>query len=100
MATNDCHYLQQEDAHAHDVLLCIQTGKTLSDPNRMKFPTDQFFFRSYDEMLAVFHEVPEALENTLDIASRCNVNLDKASRVFPHFEIPPTFTPDTFFDIQ
>ena len=98
VATNDCHYLQQEDAHAHDVLLCIQTGKTLSDPNRMKFSTDQFFFRSYDEMLAVFHEVPEALENTLDIASRCNVNLDKASHVFPHFEIPPTFTPETFFE--
>ena len=98
VATNDCHYLRPEDAHAHDVLLCIQTGKTLSDPNRMKFPTDQFFFRSYDEMQAVFHEVPEALERTLDIAARCNVHMDKASHVFPHFEIPPEFTPETYFE--
>ena len=98
VATNDCHYLRPEDAHAHEVLLCIQTGKTLSDPNRMKFPTNQFFFRSYEEMQAVFREVPESLERTLDIAARCNVHLDKASHVFPHFEIPAGTTPETYFE--
>ena len=98
VATNDCHYLRPEDARAHEILLCIQTGKTLADPNRMRFPTDQFFFRSYSEMLSVFGEIPEALERTLDIAARCNVRLDKAAQVFPRFQIPVGTTPDSFFE--
>ncbi len=98
VATNDCHYLRPEDAQAHEVLLCIQTGKTLRDPNRMKFPTDQFFFRSRAEMLAVFGEIPQALDRTLDIAGRCNVHLEKATQVFPKFEVPPGTTPESFFE--
>ena len=70
VATNDCHYLSQADARAQDVLVCIQTGKTLSDANRMKFATDQFYFKSFEEMQAVFGEAPEALSRTLEIAER------------------------------
>jgi DNA polymerase III subunit alpha len=98
VATNDCHYLSQADARAQEVLVCIQTGKTLSDPNRMKFPTDQFFFKSGEEMLAVFGEVPEAVGRTLEIAERCNLRLDKEEHVFPHFEVPVGESLDSFFE--
>jgi DNA polymerase III subunit alpha len=98
VATNDCHYLTQEDARAQEVLVCIQTGKTLSDPNRMKFPTDQFYFKSYEEMAAVFGEFPEALSRTLEIAERCNVHLEKKQHVFPHFEVPSGETLESFFE--
>src|SRR5262249_8057795 len=73
VATNDCHYLHHEDAHAQEVLLCIQTGKTMSDERRMKFATDQFYFKSAVEMAQVFGELPDALSRTVDIAARCNV---------------------------
>ncbi len=98
VATNDCHYLTQEDSRAQEVLVCIQTGKTLSDPNRMKFPTDQFYFKSYEEMAAVFSEVPEALSRTLEIAERCKVHLEKKQHVFPHFEVPAGETLESFFE--
>ncbi len=98
VATNDCHYLTQADARAQEVLMCIQTGKTLSDPNRMKFPSDQFYFKSYEEMLAVFGEIPEALARTLEIAERCTVHLEKKQHVFPHFEVPAGETLDSFFE--
>jgi DNA polymerase-3 subunit alpha len=98
VATNDCHYLTQQDAHAQEVLMCIQTGKTLSDSSRMKFATDQFYFKSYDEMLSVFGEIPEVLERTLEIAERCNLHLEKKQHVFPHFEVPPGETLETFFE--
>ena len=98
VATNDCHYLTQEDARAQEVLVCIQTGKTLSDPNRMKFPTDQFYFKTYEEMAAVFSEIPDAVTRTLEIAERCNVHLEKKEHVFPHFEVPPGETLDSFFE--
>src|SRR5215467_12850635 len=77
VATNDCHYLHHDDAHAQEVLLCIQTGKTMSDTNRMKFQTDQFYFKTAEEMARVFREVPEALTRTVDIAHRCNVKIDR-----------------------
>ncbi len=75
VATNDCHYLHHEDAHAQEVLLCIQTGKTMGDTNRMKFATDQFYFKTAAEMARVFGEIPEALRRTVEIAARCNVNI-------------------------
>src|ERR1700740_1445753 len=68
VATNDCHYLHHDDAHAQEVLLCIQTGKTMSDAHRMKFQTDQFYFKTAEEMAQVFGEVPDALSRTVDIA--------------------------------
>ncbi len=98
VATNDCHYLTQADARAQEVLMCIQTGKTLSDTSRMKFPTDQFFFKSYDEMLKVFGEIPEALDRTVEIAERCNLHLEKKHHVFPHFEVPAGETLESFFE--
>jgi DNA polymerase-3 subunit alpha len=98
VATNDCHYLTKADARAQDVLVCIQTGKTLSDPNRMKFATDQFYFKSFEEMQALFGEAPEALSRTLEIAERCNVHLEEKQHVFPHFEVPAGETLDSFFE--
>ncbi len=98
VVTNDCHYLTQQDSRAQEVLMCIQTGKTLSDTNRMKFPTDQFYFKTYEEMLEIFGEVPEALHRTVEIAARCNLHLEKKQHVFPHFEVPAGETLDSFFE--
>ncbi|MBZ5561888.1 MAG: DNA polymerase III subunit alpha, partial [Acidobacteriia bacterium] len=99
VATNDCHYLTKADARAQEVLICIQTGKTLSDTNRMKFPTEEFYFKSYDEMQALFgREVPEALARTIEVAERCNVHLEGQQHVFPHFEVPAGDTLESFFE--
>lgn len=98
VATNDCHYLTQSDSRAQEVLMCIQTGKTLSDTNRMKFPTDQFYFKSHEEMLAVFGEIPEALDRTVEIARRVNLHLEKKQHVFPRFDVPAGETLDSFFE--
>lgn len=76
VATNDVHYVKQEDAEAHDILLCIQTGKTQNDADRMKFPSDSFYLKSEQEMAKLFSAVPQALENTWLIAQRCNVDFD------------------------
>src|SRR5438874_1051229 len=98
VATNDCHYLHHEDAHAQEVLLCIQTGKTMSDTNRMKFQTDQFYFKSAVEMAQVFDELPETLSRTVDIASRCNVKIERIPNPFPEFKVPEGHTSATYFE--
>jgi DNA polymerase III subunit alpha len=98
VATNDCHYLKHSDAHAQEVLLCIQTGKTMSDTHRMKFATDQFFFKTAEEMAQVFGEIPEALERTVAIAERCNVKIDAMQNSFPDFQVPEGHTVDTYFE--
>lgn len=85
VATNDCHYLNREDARAHDVLLCIQTGKTVQETKRLKFQTDQLYFKSPEEMKRDFSDYPNALANTVDIARRCNLELDLTSYHFPRF---------------
>ncbi len=87
-ATNDCHYLNREDAPAHEVLLCLQTGKTLHDKARMKFQTDEFYVKSPEEMARVFSDVPEALENTVEIAKQCKVDLTFKGYHFPTYELP------------
>lgn len=94
VATNDCHYIDREDAEAHEVLLCIQTGKTLEDRDRMRFGTDQFFFRSPDKMKQLFKYSPESIENTLYIAEQCNLELDFGRLTLPHFEISTEETLD------
>ena len=94
VATNDCHYLNQEDAEAHEVLLCIQTGKTIEDSDRMRFGTDQFYFRSPDEMKRLFSYCPEAIENTVQIAEKCNLTLEFGKFFLPNFEINPDETLD------
>ncbi|MBW2129038.1 MAG: DNA polymerase III subunit alpha [Deltaproteobacteria bacterium] len=89
-ATNDCHYLEREDAQAHDALLCIQTGKTLEDPNRLKFSNDEFYFKSREEMISSFgdEDFSEALDNTIDIAKRCHYEMEFGNYKPPVFQVP------------
>ncbi len=98
VATNDCHYLHHDDAHAQDVLLCIQTGKTMSDAHRMKFQTDQFYFKSAAEMALVFGELPDALSRTVEIAQRCNVKIERIPSPFPEFQVPAGHTAGSYFE--
>src|SRR6202162_386163 len=98
VATNDCHYLTQADSRAQEVLMCIQTGKTMSDPERMRFATDQFYFKTAQEMAQVFGELPEALERTATIAERCNLRIEAVKNSFPDFKIPEGHTLDTYFE--
>ena len=88
VATNDVHYTRREDAPAHDVMLCIQTAKTIDDPQRMRFEGDQFYLKTPDEMASVFDWCPEALENTAKIAARCQVDFDFESLHMPEFDVP------------
>ncbi|MDP2168155.1 MAG: DNA polymerase III subunit alpha [Thermodesulfovibrionales bacterium] len=88
VATNDCHYLLREDARAHDILLCIQTGKTFNNPKRLRFESNGFYFKSPDEMKAAFRDVPEAVLNTMAIAERCNVELALGASLLPKFTPP------------
>ncbi len=98
VATNDSHYLCEDDAHAQDVMVCIQTGKSIQEPNRMKFQGNQFFVKSYEQMARVFKDSPDVLTRTLAIAERCNMRLEKVSSPFPHFEVPPGYTLDSYFE--
>ncbi len=98
VATNDSHYLCEDDAHAQDVMLCIQMGKSIQDTNRMKFQGTDFFVKSHDEMARVFKDSPDVLSRTLGIAERCNMRLEKISNPFPHFDVPDGFTLDSYFE--
>ncbi|MGB6358817.1 MAG: DNA polymerase III subunit alpha [Candidatus Acidiferrales bacterium] len=98
VATNDCHYLTRSDAHAQEVLLCIQTGKTMSETNRMRFATDQFYFKTAQEMALVFRELPDALSRTMAIAERCHVKIDRVQNPFPEFKVPASTTTDSYFE--
>jgi len=96
-ASNDCHYMERDDCRAHDVLLCIQTGKTINELNRMKFYTDQFYVKTRQEMDEVFGEIPHVLDQSVEIAERCNLKLQKVGNPFPEFVVPPGFTIDSYF---
>ena len=98
VATNDSHYLRREDARSHEVMLCIQTGKTMSDPSRMKWPTPDFYLKSRAEMLALFGELEEALDRTWEIAQRCQVQLEQVKEPFPRFEVPEGHSTDSYFE--
>jgi len=98
IATNDSHYLCEDDAHAQDVMVCIQTGKSIQDPNRMKFEGTGFYVKSHDEMYQVFKDAPDVLSRTLGIAERCHVRLEKVSNPFPHFDVPAGYTLDSYFE--
>jgi DNA polymerase-3 subunit alpha len=87
VATNDCHYLDARDVRAHDVLLCIQTGKTVNEANRLKFGTEELYFKPAEEMAAAFQGYPGAVANTAAIAERCHVEFDFSSHHFPHFDL-------------
>jgi DNA polymerase-3 subunit alpha len=88
VATNDCHYLNRDEAFAHEVLLCIQTGRTINDQGRFKFATDELYFKSPDEMQERFSKYPEALTETIKIADRCNLELEFGQHHFPNFPVP------------
>ncbi len=88
VATNDCHYLNREDAEAHDILLCIQTGKTVKDTNRLKFSNDQFYFKSQTEMLSDMPGFEEAIYNSAYIAERCNYEMEFGKYKYPEFHVP------------
>ena len=97
VCTNDVHYLKKDDARAHDILLCIGTGKSVEDRDRLRYHGDQFFLKTAEEMAEVFGEVPEALANTLRIAERCDVRLDVSENHLPDFDVPAGFTADLHF---
>ena len=98
VATNDCHYLRREDARAHEVLLCIQTGKTINDTDRMRFSTDQFYFRSPEEMKTLFAGREEPIANTMLIANQCNLELKFGEYHFPRFAVPPGESLDSYLE--
>ena len=88
VATNDVHYINEEDSEAHDILMCIQTGKTIDDPNRRKYPSNQFYLKSKEEMWSMFSHVKEALENTTKIAEECNFDYEFHVSKLPKFPLP------------
>ncbi|KAF0208435.1 MAG: DNA polymerase III alpha [Actinobacteria bacterium] len=96
VATNDIHYVQASHAQAQDMLVCIQTGKTLDDVSRMKFSSDQFYLKSAEEMGLALPEYPQAFASTLDIAARCDVNLEFGKIILPVFEVPAGSTEDDY----
>jgi DNA polymerase-3 subunit alpha len=96
--TNDCHYLRQSDSVAHDVLLCIGTQRARSDPDRLKYASDQFYLKSGAELAALFPDDPQAIENTVLIAERCNVEIPTGQFHLPAFPLPPGESVDTFFE--
>jgi DNA polymerase-3 subunit alpha len=99
VCTNDCHYIKREDAEAHDALLCIQTGKLVEDTDRMKYNTDQIYFKSAEEMQGIFGDYPEAVDNTIRIAERCNLEIELGNLLLPAFPIPDANkTPDDYLE--
>ena len=96
VATNDAHYLKREDSYNHEVLLCIQTGKRMTDEDRMRFETDELYVKSPEEMKEYFANVPDAIENTVKIADECNVEFEFGHTILPNYDVPDEFA--THFD--
>jgi DNA polymerase-3 subunit alpha len=98
VATNDCHYLHRKDAKAHEILLCIQTGKTLQDSDRMKFSSDEFYFKSPQEMADLFQNTPEAISHTVEIAEQCNLELRFEEKHIPRIVVPSGESLDSYLE--
>ena len=98
VATNDSHYLCGEDSHAHDVMLCVQTGSKLQDKERFRFDSDQFFVKSADEMARLFKDSPDVLKRTMEIAERCEFKLKAVDDPFPLFDVPEGHTINSYFE--
>ncbi|MDO9117944.1 MAG: DNA polymerase III subunit alpha [Nitrospira sp.] len=96
--TNDCHYLKKEDSHPHELMLCLQTGKTLSDPNRMKFDTDQLYVKSTEEITPAFAEFPGAVTNTCRIADNCDLELVLNKTHLPQYKVPEGYTRESYVE--
>ena len=98
VATNDSHYLCEDDHHAHEVLLCVQTAGSIHDPKRFKFDSDQFYVKTADEMERVFSHAPEVVSRTMQFAERCQLKLNKVENPFPEFAVPAGHTVDSYFE--
>src|SRR3990170_7499350 len=98
VCTNDVHYVRESDAHPHDVLLCIGTGKAFSDPKRMRYESQNFFLKTQAQMADAFKDHPDALANTVRIAERCNVLLAEGENFLPNFDVPAPYTLDDYFE--
>lgn len=92
VATNDAHYLKKEDAYNHEVLLCIQTGKKMTDEDRMRFDTDELYVKSPEEMIEYFKNIPESIENTVKIAEKCNVEFEFGHTILPNYDVPEQYS--------
>ncbi len=98
VATNDCHYLKKEDAELHDILLCVQTGKTLDDPNRLRFRHDSFYYKSPDEMKTAFKDIPEAILNTRAIAEMVDIKLTYDGYLLPNYAVPDGYNLNSYLE--
>jgi len=98
ICTNDVHYLRETDAHPHDVLLCIGTGKAFTDPKRLRYDSRNFFLKTPEQMAEAFKDYPDALANTMRIAERCDVNIAKDKNYLPNFDVPAGFTVQSYFE--
>jgi DNA polymerase-3 subunit alpha len=98
VATNDSHYLCEDDSHAHEVLLCVQTASSIHDPKRFKFDSDQFYVKTAAEMDKLFSHAPEVVSRTMQFAERCNLKLNKVDNPFPEFSVPAGHTIDSYFE--
>lgn len=98
VAANDIHYVKKDHSRMHDILLCLQTGKILSDEDRMRFPTEEFYLKSHDEMKLALGDYPEALENTLKIADACNLDFDLNEMHMPDYQIPEGYDTNSYFE--
>ena len=96
VATNDVHYIEKRDSRAHDVLLCIQTLKTIDDEDRMRFPTAEFYLKSAEEMENLFSDTPDAIDNTINIADRCNVEIEFGKLHLPEYKVPVGYDENTY----
>ena len=96
VATNDIHYVNKEDSKIHDILMCIQMGKTVNDPNRMRFGSDEFYLKSREEMEELFPYAIDALDNTVKIAERCNIEFDFDTIHLPNYDVPEGYTTDSY----
>jgi len=96
VATNDIHYLEREESFAHEVLLAIQTQTTINDPNRFKFSSDSFYFRTPEEMSKIFKDIPQSIKNTVEIAEKCNLTMDFSKIYLPNFPLPKELNDDDY----
>src|SRR5436305_5254882 len=98
VVTNDCHYLRRDDAFAHDVLLCIGTQKTFSDPDRLKYASDNFYMKTAEEMHKLFPNDHQAIENTLAIAEKCNLVIPTGTYHLPEFPVPEGYSLQSYVE--
>jgi DNA polymerase-3 subunit alpha len=98
IATNDSHYIEDQDSRAHEILLCVQTAGSMNDPKRFKFDTNEFYIKTGDEMAKLFGQTPHVLSNTMQFPERCNLTLKKVDNPFPEFPVPPGMTLDDYFE--